>query len=331
MPARQEPRPPCFETASGWSALTRQFAKPPATARPWVYWFWKNGNITREGITADLEAMREVGIGGVILMEVSLSVPAGPISFFSEAWRDLFRHAVCEADRLGLQISINSAPGWTGSGGSWVRPEQSMQKLVASELRVSGPQNFAGHLPQPATEYDFYRDVCVLAFPTPKKEYRIPDIEEKALYVRGPISSMPGIRPAFPSIADYSDRATEEQIPSRDLRDLTNQLAADGRLTWNVPTGDWTILRFGHTSTGQTNRPAPSPGLECDKLSREALDHHFEQFTDRLLTDVGDRVGRALVATHLDSWEVGAQTGRPDFPQPFANAADTIFNPICLS
>ena len=59
--------------STNWSELTSQFAKPPAIARPWVYWFWKNGNITRDGITADLEAMHEVGIGGVILMEVSLS------------------------------------------------------------------------------------------------------------------------------------------------------------------------------------------------------------------------------------------------------------------
>jgi len=75
-----------------------------ADTRPWVYWFWKNGNINRESITADLEAMHAVGIGSMIVMEVSLSVPPGPVSFFSEAWRELFAHAVREADRLGLKI-----------------------------------------------------------------------------------------------------------------------------------------------------------------------------------------------------------------------------------
>ncbi len=120
--------------------LQSDFAAPPDSARPWVYWFFKNGNITREGITADLEAMHRVGIGGVILMEVALTVPQGPVPFFSKPWRELFGHAVAEADRLGLKISINSAPGWTGSGGQWVTPEQSMQKVTASAIAVTGPQ-----------------------------------------------------------------------------------------------------------------------------------------------------------------------------------------------
>ena len=299
------------------SALSNGFRSPPDTARPWVYWFWKNGNITRAGITADLEAMQRVGIGGVVLMEVALSVPAGPVAFFSDAWRELFRHAVAEADRLGMQVSMNSAPGWTGSGGPWVTPAQSMQQVVASEVQVNGPQQLDQVLPQPETLRGFYRDLAVLAFPTPADKYHIADIREKALYERGPFSSMPGVRPAFATVADYPQLSPQQQIARERIIDLTGRMTAAGRLAWNVPAGDWTIMRFGHTSTGQTNRPAPSPGLECDKLSRAALTAHFQQFTERLLADVGPRAGRTLVATHLDSWEVGAQNWTDGFREAF--------------
>lgn len=72
-------------------ALVREFRKPPATARPWVYWFWLNGNITEHGITADLEAMKRAGIGGVLIMEVDQGTPLGPIPFARPQWRSLFK------------------------------------------------------------------------------------------------------------------------------------------------------------------------------------------------------------------------------------------------
>ena len=104
------------------------FLNPPDVARPWVYWFWINGNITREGITADLEAMQRVGIGGVLIMEVDGS-PMGPIAFGTIEWQEMFRFACQEAARLGLEINMNDGAGWTGSGGPWNTAENSMQQL----------------------------------------------------------------------------------------------------------------------------------------------------------------------------------------------------------
>ena len=124
-------------TASG-RELAQDFREPPAAARPWVYWFFLDGNLSREGITADLEAMQQAGIGGVILMEVDAGIPKGPVQFMSEPWLALFKHAVSEAQRLGLEITLNAGPGWTGSGGPWVKPEQSMQHIVASETEGHG-------------------------------------------------------------------------------------------------------------------------------------------------------------------------------------------------
>ncbi len=299
------------------TAEAGSFAEPPGSDRPWVYWFWKNGNISRAGITADLEAMQRAGIGGMIIMEVALTVPPGGVEFFSPAWRELFQFAVSEANRLGLVISMNSAPGWTGSGGPWVRPEQSMQKVVASATQVSGPRRVTVALPQPETLHGFYRDIAVLAFPTPAGDYRIADLREKALYVRGPFSSMPGVRPAFYPPVEYAEVPADQVIAVDKIVELTGRMDSGGRLTWDAPAGRWTVLRIGHTSTGQTNRPAALPGLECDKLDTEALDAHFRNFTAALLEDVGPLAGKTLVATHLDSWEVGGQNWTEGFREAF--------------
>ncbi|MHB9066888.1 MAG: glycosyl hydrolase, partial [Pirellulaceae bacterium] len=93
-------------------ALAGEFTHPPESARPWVYWFWLNGNMTREGITADLEAMKRVGIGGVLIMEVDQGAPIGPIDFMSREWRDLFQHVQHESQRLGLEVNMNNDAGW---------------------------------------------------------------------------------------------------------------------------------------------------------------------------------------------------------------------------
>jgi hypothetical protein len=92
-------------------SLLSEFQSPPLEARPWAYWIWMDGNLTREGITADLEAMHRVGIGGVIIMEVNVGIPRGPVQFMSPQWRKLFTHTVREAERLDLQITLNAGPG----------------------------------------------------------------------------------------------------------------------------------------------------------------------------------------------------------------------------
>ena len=137
--------------------LAAGFAHPPESARPWVYWVWMDGNLSREGITADLEGMKSAGIGGVIIMEVNVGIPAGPVEFMSPVWRQHFTHVVREAERLGLQISLITGPGWTGSGGPWVKPEQGMQHIVGPR---SGrrPWHFNDTLARPERRPAFFGD-----------------------------------------------------------------------------------------------------------------------------------------------------------------------------
>src|SRR5208283_4209554 len=147
--------------------LAQGFANPPASARPWVYWFPLDGNLSSNGITADLEAMQRVGIGGVLYMETDQGAPAGPARFAGPLWRDLVKHICSEARRLGLEINMNNDAGWCGSGGPWITPELSMQKVVWTSTNVTGPRHFTGILPQPEALMNYYQDIAVLAFPTP--------------------------------------------------------------------------------------------------------------------------------------------------------------------
>jgi hypothetical protein len=327
-------------TGSSWPAdLDKSFAQPEMAARPWVYWMISDGNLSREGITADLQAMHDAGIGGVIIMEVDVGIPRGPVAFMSLQWCELFRHAVEEAERLEMQITLNAGPGWTGSGGPWVPANRSMQHLVASEVSAHGPQRLETTLPRPAPREPyfgaqglpaemlrdreaFYEDVAVLAVPVTDPQVRIPDILEKALYVRDPYTSMPGVRPYIaPSDSNVSVPASAI-LRAADVVDLTNRMSADGKLTWDVPAGDWTILRMGRRTTGANTRPAPQPGLgwECDKFDRTALDAHFDQFIGKLLKVVGPRPtdrSTGWTMLHIDSWEMGAQNWSAAFAEEF--------------
>ena len=139
------PRPP-------QPSLEQGFRAPPAAARPRVWWHWMNGNVTKEGITADLEWMKRVGIGGFQMFDGSLGTPRfveERLVWMTPPWKAAFRHAAAEADRLGLEMAMAASGGWSETGGPWVKPEQAMKKVVWSETMVEGPRRFAGKLPQP--------------------------------------------------------------------------------------------------------------------------------------------------------------------------------------
>ena len=329
-----------FAASAAPGLLPRDFEAPPASARPWVYWYFMDGNMTAEGMTADLEAMHEAGIGGAIFLEVDIGVPRGPVHFMSDAWRRLFVHAVREAERVGIEIALGTGPGWCGTGGPWVKAEQSMQHLVASETQVVGPGHWEGRLerPKPRAPFfgegtltpdlakvwrDYYRDVAVLAYPTPKGTRRLENTEGKALYQRAPYSSQPGVKSALPMSAHDPDWPADECVAGDQVVDLTGRMDADGRLTWEVPPGNWTVQRFVRTATGQTTRPAPLPGLgfESDKFDPAAVDDHLNHFVGVILKDLGPRrsVMGGLTTLHFDSWEMSAQNWSGAFREEFRN------------
>ena len=142
--------------------MERTFQSPPVAARPWAYWWWLNSNVTRQGVTRDLEEMHRQGIQGVMIYNAGgADTPQGP-KFLSPEWNSLFKFALSELSRLGMEASINLCDGWD-AGGPWIPAEAANKKLVWSELQVDGPRAVSQALPQPPTIDNFYRDVAVLA------------------------------------------------------------------------------------------------------------------------------------------------------------------------
>ena len=133
-------------------SLEVQFQDPPNSARPRVWWHWMNGNITKDGVAKDLAWMKRVGIGGMQNFDAALMTPQivdKRLVYMTPEWKDAFRFAAQEADRLGLELAIAASPGWSETGGPWVKPEDGLKKLVWSETTVTGGKPFTGKLAAP--------------------------------------------------------------------------------------------------------------------------------------------------------------------------------------
>jgi len=143
-------------------SLELGFKTPPNSAKPRVWWHWMNSNVTQEGITADLEWMQRVGIGGFTLFDGTLGTPQfvnRKLVWMTPEWKAALRHTAAEADRLGLEMSMAASGGWSETGGPWVKPQQAMKKIVWTETRIQGRRLFKGVLPQPTAVNGLFQDI----------------------------------------------------------------------------------------------------------------------------------------------------------------------------
>jgi hypothetical protein len=176
--------------------LLAKFQNPTNEAKPRVWWHWMNGNITQDGIRKDLEWMEKTGIGGFQNFDANLFTPVvvpQKLVFMTPEWKAAFKFATDLAGQKGLEMAIAGSPGWSVTGGPWVKPEDGMKKYVWSELEVEGAKAFSGKLPQPSDQTgkfqdahlegggisggfigevpSFYRDASVIAFPVNEKSF----------------------------------------------------------------------------------------------------------------------------------------------------------------
>ena len=284
------------------------FVSPPDSAKPQTWWHWMNGNITKEGITADLEAMQRVGIGGAEIFNVLEGIPDGPIDYLSPQWKELFRHAATEADRLGLKLCVMNGAGWSNSGGPWITPEHAMQTVVTSETKVKGPAHFDAALPQPPTKLGYYRDIAVLAFPTPLKDARVGNLDVKALkHDQYEYDLMPDAKkPPAAAVIPRQDRRVDFEAERRRQIDVGR-----ARRRLDDPAGGPHADRHGKPSGAK-----PGRGLECDKLARgprRPLGRRMQPLLDYL----GPLAGKTLNGCLIDSYEVGDDNWSPKFREEF--------------
>ena len=146
--------------------LRQNFLAPPLPAKPAVWWFWGETVTTDHGITQDLEALKRVGFGGVVIYEQTFVDRDDALKSLSPEWLARFRFAAAECARLGLTLEVNCGDGYV-AGGPWITPALGMQRLVASQIEVDGGKPVSLTLPMPPIKKGYYQDVSVLAFPTP--------------------------------------------------------------------------------------------------------------------------------------------------------------------
>jgi len=440
------------------------FIAPHDSNSVWCYWYWIGDDISKEGITKDLEAMKEVGIGAAFIGNINPEEVDGPVPMLSEEWWDHMVHAVNEGKRIGVDIGSFNCPGWSMSGGPWVKPEMAMRHMVFSETDVSGPSQVQVKLKKPGDEF---QNLYVLAFPnigasktvlnnknasieiTPQiknaealidgdpssnaffdaaaKEYILDIMSGRSITARsiqlfpgkvgfnaqcelhalidgefktiksfsferqntnvnvGPdrygavAISLPDVRSntfrlvcknegrmwradvgfseikiseeavlerfvekklgkMFPSPLPKWDSyiwenqedlsETDLKIDDRRILNLSDKMDIDGMLSWEVPDGEWTVMRFGMVPTGTTNAPsAPQgKGYEIDKASSEIARFHFAQYIGELLNRVPEENRSALKYVIADSYEQGSQNWTDGFERRFREKFG--YNPI---
>jgi len=293
------------------AALEKGWQNPPNEARLRAYWWWLNGNVTKASITHDLEEMKAKGFGGAVLIDAGGAeqtgndrVPHGP-TFFSPEWRELYKHALKEADRVGLEISLNIQSGWN-LGGPVVPAEDAAKKYVWSEIKLSGGTDVQMQLPVPKAREHFYRDFAVVAFRLthstphqPLKNWKL-----KALLASLEPSSAPDSSPLF---AEFPATPGEQDANAADVVDLTSNLDANGNLKWAAPPGDWQILRFGYTIGDHAYVSTSSDGwggFAIDVYSATAFQNYWDKIVEPLIQDAGPLAGKTLKYLHTDSWEI---------------------------
>jgi hypothetical protein len=298
------------------------FNNPPNSARPNAYWYFLGDQITSEGITNDLQQMKNVGIGGTLMFNVCKCNfdynmnNGGPINlihpgvpYLSSKWYKMVKHAADESNRLGLEFGIHNCPGWSSSGGPWITPDLAMKTVTYSKIFVTGRTHFSAILSKPPTglgdiKLSNYWDIAVLAFPSPGN-YLIKNWRAKAGYIRD-----------VNITKDTTVLDSGNIIPLNKIINLSSKMDSSGLLTWDVPAGHWTIMRIGYTPSGATNSVPPQggQGLECDKLDRTAVFANWNGLVSNIINAAGEG---AVKVVHIDSYEVGCQNWTLKFPQQF--------------
>lgn len=260
---------PTNSKAPGDTISPEAFADPPLESRPGAYWAWLNGTVDHASLTREMEEAKALGMRGFEIWDIGALVdpkkivPAGP-AFLGKESLAAIKHAVAEAERLGLELGMIAASSWN-AGGAWVEKSDGSKRLASSSLDLVGPGKFDGTLPLPCDDETYCHDISVLAVP----------------------------------------RSGDKEIASIELvRDLSGRMDDEGRLQWEVPDGDWTVLRFVCRGTNQ-GLVVPSPhsdGLLIDHLSAEATERHMLHMIGKL-GEVDPDHAILTIMSH-DSYEV---------------------------
>lgn len=260
--------------------LESSFRSPPTAARPWAYYWWLNANVTRESITRDLEQMKEKGLGGFLLFDVTaygqqiVPSPKRNIKFLSPPWRQLVKHTMSEANRLGLAMSMNLSTCGGALRAPWPTGEQAPKSLVWTSVDVVGPRPVKGVLPRLQGPQAW--DIALLAVRIGSQDQgeTLPG-SEQVRFANDP-------RDWQQVIVKPKDRT-----PVTEVVELTTKIDSQGQFRWEVPAGRWRLIRFLFTVMKEAES-------DVDMLDARAVETHFNRFGKTILEDAGPLAGKTL-------------------------------------
>lgn len=292
----------------------KDFLNPPESAKPGVMWMWMGSNLSKKGITKDLEALKEEGFNYTTMFSLSdittpWSMPikndsTPEIIAWTEPWWKLVRFAAEESKRLGMHFGMFNGPSYESSGGNWITPELSMQEICWSKRdKIKGDFHVNMKLAKPEVDPHAKQSHPVYNPETGVADF--PIIAARRTYYRD-IAVL-----AVPS----KGTVTKNQVI-----DISDKMSADGELNWEVPAGEWTVYRFGHTTRGTLIQPAQwqATGMECDKMSAKAVNFHMDHVIGEIQKHVGDLIGKGFNSVHFDSYEAGTPTWTPKMLEEFS-------------
>lgn len=308
-------------SAEATMSLEEGWQQPPQLSQTRVWWWWLNGNTDKETITRDLEVMKSVGIGGANIIDAggdnqhgNHRLPHGP-DFATEAWRELFHHAVAEADRLNLELGFNIQSGWN-LGGPTVTPAENSKRATFTIVEAVGGKALELKLEQPETRQDYYQDVAVLAWPKSDEPAELPQFQRKCY------TQYPGgftAAPAWHLLGTDDGEALQPVCQPEEVLNISDNMDSDGMLRWEAPHGDWEIMRFGYSASGAhvSTHSENGGGLAIDYLDAATFDAYWEDVIDPILDDVEPYLGKSLRFLHTDSWELGPVNWTRRMPEEF--------------
>ncbi len=266
------------------SQMAKDFINANGPA-PYTLWQWMNGCVTKKGITYDLEAFKKVGINSVQQFLVGGSVADvtdTSVTILQDKWNELMRYTLDECSRLEMDFGTHNCPGWSSSGAPGLDVQYSMQKLIWSKTAIDEKES-------------------------KNKIISKPELDNKWNY--------------YKDICVIFFPENSSVLKQEDIKVLIGGLDKDGKLKQPLPKGDWTVFRFGHTTTGKMNVTAPTSGqgLEVDKMSRKALDHFWKLYPAKLIDLAGKYAGNTFKRFEIDSYEAGNQNWTPNMALEFEN------------
>lgn len=411
-----------------FSDIERGFKQIPDSVKLAVYWYWLSNNISADGVVKDLKAMKEVGINRVFIGNIAEpNIAEGNVPMFSEEWWKILHTALKTSSELNIEVGMFNSPGWSQSGGPWIKQSESMRYLASSSVKISGKGYKEFELPEikgamtfkvlaypaypeysknwniskkegenlelelispdatmrslifqtnqitkttaklyakngndyhlvksfdidrsnPNTNvgYDPYAPIVISLPELSSREFRLVLSEDgnvigkltltsKAYVERYPekiLSKM--FQTPLPMWADYLwDEQPEVTsgivINKEDIIDLTEMVGENQIVKWNVPEGEWNVVRYAMQTTGEKNAPASpeATGLEVDKMSKKHIRTHFNAYLGEILRRIPPEDRTSFKVAVMDSYETGGQNWTDDMESRFEQVYG--YNPI---